>query len=130
MRQLSLRRHGSAAFRRCARLEEPDVIQWHKALFTAIRSNAKNIIGAIENRHSLPALQRRTNLHGSHGTIEVNVAFLSAALNLAKLLCLATERQKKAKDKRKHLCAALHSSPHGRGISLRLYPNVKICAQQ
>src|ERR1700757_1031532 len=109
VRQLSFHRRWSG-FRCCARLEEPDITQWHKTLFTRIRPNVENIIGAIENGHALPALQRRTNLHRGHGAVEVNVAFLPAALNLPKLLCPATERQKKAKNKRIDPCAALHSS--------------------
>jgi hypothetical protein len=80
-------------------------------LFTRIRPDVQNIIGAIEDGHSLPALQRRADLHRGHGAVEVDVALLPAALNLAKLLCLATEWQKKAKDKGVHLCAALHCSP-------------------
>jgi hypothetical protein len=111
MRQLSFYWRWSGGFRCCAWLEKPNVTQRHKTLFARIRSNAEDIIGAIENRNSLPALQRRPNLHSGHGAIEVDVAFLPAALNLAKLLRLATNRQKKAKDNRIHFYAALHSSP-------------------
>src|SRR6266446_4018658 len=109
VRQLSFHRRWSG-FRRCAWLEEPDITQRNETLFTRIRPNVENIIGAIENGHSLPALQRRADLHCGHGAVEVNVAFLPAALNLTQLLRLATERQNKAKDKRIDPCAALHSS--------------------
>src|SRR6266404_1294045 len=109
VRQLSFHRRWSG-FRRCAWLEEPDITQRNEALFARIRSNVENIIRAIQNGHALPALQRRADLHRGHGTVEVNVAFLSAALNLTQLLCPAIERQKKAQDKRIDRCATLHSS--------------------
>src|SRR6202158_2793398 len=91
--------------------EVADVTQRDKALLTRLRSNVEKIVRAIKDGHLLPALEGRTNLHRSHCTIEVGIAFLPSALNLTKLLRLTNERQEKANNKREGFGAAFHASP-------------------
>jgi hypothetical protein len=110
MGQFSFHRRGRC-LQGCSGFEEAHVAERDKTFIAQVGSNVNKIIRAIEDSDALPALKRSANLHGGQGTVQVCVAFLMAALNLAKFLGFASQWQKKTNNRRNQCNSALHSSP-------------------